>query len=176
MSDESSLGSPGIKSPDLKTKSTAGQMPWWAEEDNEEEEHKREATRLSWIKPKVSKPEVKQQEPKAADDVSCLFVVLLSVQREESTKHLVVMFRHCAHHVTSFDLFRLPLTMFIHQASPLLKGPLKPFLLGVILITQLFLSARTVLKKVNSLFLLLIYFIFDLREGKFQNIVAVVKL
>ena len=79
MSDESSMGSPRIKTPELKTKSTAGQMPWWAEEDNEEEEQKREATRLSWIKPKASKTEVREQEPKAADDVSCLFVVLSSV-------------------------------------------------------------------------------------------------
>jgi len=70
MSDESSMGSPRIKTPELKTKSTAGQMPWWAEEDNEEEEQKREATRLSWIKPKASKTEVREQEPKAADDVT----------------------------------------------------------------------------------------------------------
>ena len=92
MSDESSMGSPRIKTPELKTKSAAGQMPWWAEEDNEEEEQKREATRLSWIKPKTSKTEVRQQEPKAADYMSCLFVFLSSVQREGSTKHLMVMF------------------------------------------------------------------------------------
>lgn len=70
MSDESSMGSPRIKTPELKTKSTAGQMPWWAEEDNQEEEQKREATRLSWIKPKASKTEATQQEPKAADDAT----------------------------------------------------------------------------------------------------------
>ena len=62
MSDESSLGSPRMRTPDLKSKPGAGHLPWWSEEDNEDTDKKREATRQSWIKPKVSKPESKPQE------------------------------------------------------------------------------------------------------------------
>lgn len=60
MSDESSIGSPRIKTPDLKTKPVRGQVPWWAEEDDEDDNDKREATRQSWLKPK--KPEAKERE------------------------------------------------------------------------------------------------------------------
>ena len=69
MSDESSMGSPRMKAPDLKSKPVGGHMPWWAEEDDEEEEKKREAARQSWMKPKISEQEVKQQEQDAIDDV-----------------------------------------------------------------------------------------------------------
>ena len=68
MSDESSLGSPRMKAPDLKPRDT--QLPWWAEEDDEDENKKREAARQSWIKPKISKPEVNQPQPEVVDHVS----------------------------------------------------------------------------------------------------------
>lgn len=67
MSDESSLGSPRMRTPDLKSKPGAGHLPWWSEEDNEDTNKKREATRQSWIKPKVSKPESKPQEAATAE-------------------------------------------------------------------------------------------------------------
>lgn len=70
MSDESSLGSPRMKAPDLKAKPRDTQLPWWAEEDDDDENKKREAARQSWIKPKISKPEVKQPQPDVVDHVS----------------------------------------------------------------------------------------------------------
>lgn len=53
MSDESSLGSPRMKTPDLKAK-PRGQMPWWAEEEDDDDRKKTEAVRQSWLKPKTS--------------------------------------------------------------------------------------------------------------------------
>ncbi|XP_031560338.1 centrosomal protein of 162 kDa-like isoform X2 [Actinia tenebrosa] len=54
LSDES-LASPRHKAPSLKTKlskdSDVGSLPWWAEED-EDEDKKRESLRQSWLKPK----------------------------------------------------------------------------------------------------------------------------
>lgn len=80
MSDESSVGSPRMKTPDLKAKPRDAQLPWWAEEDDEDDRKKREAARQSWIKPKTSKPEVNKSEPDDVDPVSrakctycCLF-------------------------------------------------------------------------------------------------------
>lgn len=72
MSDESSMGSPRMKTPDLKTKPRGAQLPWWAEEDDEDDSKKREAARKSWIKPKISEPEVDKQEQDAVDNVRCL--------------------------------------------------------------------------------------------------------
>ena len=69
MSDESSMGSPHMKTPVLKSKSARGSMPWWAEEDDEDEHKKREAARQSWMKPKIPEQEVKSKEPDAVDDV-----------------------------------------------------------------------------------------------------------
>ena len=69
MSDESSMGSPRIKTSDLKLNPARGHMPWWAEEDDEDDNKKREATRQSWLKPKISEQEVKDQEPDAVDNV-----------------------------------------------------------------------------------------------------------
>jgi len=69
MSDESSMGSPRMKTSDLKSKPAQGHMPWWAEEDGEED-RKREAARQSWMKPKIRKQEVKQQEPDAVDNAT----------------------------------------------------------------------------------------------------------
>ena len=67
MSDESSMGSPRMKTPDLKAK-PRGQMPWWAEEDDEDDKKKSEAARQSWMKPKILKPEASKPEPDAVDD------------------------------------------------------------------------------------------------------------
>ena len=63
MSDESSIGSPRLKAPDLKAKPRDAQLPWWAEEDDGDDNKKREAARQSWIKPKTSKPEIHVNEP-----------------------------------------------------------------------------------------------------------------
>ena len=73
MSDESSMGSPRMKTSDLKSKPAQGHMPWWAEEDGEED-RKREAARQSWMKPKIRKQEVKQQEPDAVDNVKLIWM------------------------------------------------------------------------------------------------------
>lgn len=73
MSDESSMGSPRMKTSDLKSKPARGHMPWWAEEDGEED-RKREAARQSWMKPKIRKQEVKQQEPDAVDNVKLIWM------------------------------------------------------------------------------------------------------
>ena len=69
MSDESSMGSPRMKTPDLKSKPARGHMPWWAEEDDEDDGKKREAARQSWMKPKAYEQEVRQHEPVAVDNV-----------------------------------------------------------------------------------------------------------
>lgn len=82
MSDESSLGSPRIKTPDLKTKPVGDQMPWWAEEDDEDDNDKREATRQSWLKPKKSEvkeqEELKHHDQDAVDNVRRLCIELFS--------------------------------------------------------------------------------------------------
>ena len=62
------MGSPRMKTPDLKAKSRV-QMPWWAEEDNDNDDKKREAARQSWIKPKIPEPEINKQEPDTVDKV-----------------------------------------------------------------------------------------------------------
>lgn len=81
MSDESSMGSPRIKTPDLKTKPVRDQMPWWAEEDDEDDNDKREATRQSWLKPKKlevkEQEELKHQDKDAVDNVRRMFSELL---------------------------------------------------------------------------------------------------
>jgi len=67
-----------MKTSDLKTKPAQGHMPWWAEEDDEED-RKREAARQSWMKPKITKQEVKQQEPDAVDNVKLIWMLSLCV-------------------------------------------------------------------------------------------------
>ena len=75
MSDESSMGSPRMKTPGLKSKPVHGNMPWWAEEDDEDEDKRREAARQSWIKPKIPEQEEKKQEPDAVDDVRIMCIL-----------------------------------------------------------------------------------------------------
>ena len=67
MSDESSLGSPRHKTPDLKATSSKQQMPWWAEEDSAEDVVNREAVRKSWMKPKISELEEEDPQPDEID-------------------------------------------------------------------------------------------------------------
>ena len=69
MSDESSMGSPRMKTPDLKAKPKGAQLPWWAEENDEVDSKKREAARQSWMKPKITEPGINKQEPDAVDNV-----------------------------------------------------------------------------------------------------------
>ena len=65
------MGSPRMKTPDLKAKSKGAPLPWWAEEGDEDDGKKREAARQSWIKPKMSEPEVNKRETDAVDNVRC---------------------------------------------------------------------------------------------------------
>ena len=59
LSDES-LGSPRIKSPDLKSsRATTSHLPWWAEEHGDDVK-KSEEIRQSWMKPEQSEDREKE--------------------------------------------------------------------------------------------------------------------
>lgn len=81
LSDES-LASPRHKAPSLKTKlskdSDVGSLPWWAEED-EDEDKKRETLKKSWLKPKPKEDvddEGLQEEDSAEVRTSCSSLTL----------------------------------------------------------------------------------------------------
>ena len=91
MSDESSLGSPRMKTPDLKAK-PRGQMPWWAEEEDDDDRKKTEAVRQSWLKPKTSKLGEGKPELETTNNVwwkwNILFLaVFFVVYKAQSTFH-----------------------------------------------------------------------------------------